>query len=226
MTDETKSGHRQRVRNARLKTGFLDASDRDVLECILFYCYPRRDTYPMADKLISEFGSLENILNKKPQELISDCGFSENTALLFTLITDITSRVKRKNIAESVFDTPRIVGEFCVDLLRKESEECLYVICLNSKMRYISAEKASEGDVSSTLISFRKIAQIALKYNARGIILTHNHPSGNLYPSVSDTTVTEKVIKVLADLQVEVYDHIIVNDVDYYSLLQNGHIKR
>ncbi len=226
MVDKTKEGHRDRVRKERLDAGFINASDRDILECILFYCYPRRDTYPMADKLIMEFGSLENILNKKPQELISDCGFSENTALLFTLISDITSKVRRKQNLEKVFDNPKVVGEFCLDLLKKEEEECLYVVCLNARMKFIAAEKASEGDVTSTLISFRKLVKIALKYNAKGIILTHNHPSGNVYPSSSDVSLTQKAIKVLGELQIEVYDHIIVNDVEYYSLLQNKQIVR
>ncbi len=223
-TDKSKEGHRKRVRDERLVTGFLNASDRDILECLLFYCYPRRDTYQIADKLITEFKTLENILNKKPQELIVDCGFSENTALLFTLIADISSRIKRKQTLESVFDKPQIVGEFCIDLLKKEVEECLYVVCLNSQMRYIASEKASSGDVTSTLISFRKIAGIALKYNAKGIILTHNHPSGNVTPSASDVSVTKKAIEIMSELQIEVYDHIIVSDIEYYSMLQNKHI--
>ncbi len=222
--DKSKEGHRKRVRDERLATGFLNASDRDILECILFYCYPRRDTYQIADKLITEFKTLENILHKKPQELIVDCGFSENTALLFTLISDISSRIKRKQTLESVFDKPQVVGEFCIDLLKKDVEECLYVICLNSQMRYIASEKASSGDITSTLISFRKIAGIALKYNAKGIILTHNHPSGNVLPSASDVSVTKKAIEIMSELQIEVYDHIIVNDSEYYSMLQNKHI--
>ncbi len=52
-TDKSKEGHRKRVRDERLVTGFLNASDRDILECILFYCYPRRDTYQIADRLIT-----------------------------------------------------------------------------------------------------------------------------------------------------------------------------
>ncbi len=217
-------GHRQRVRTERLKHGFLDASDRLILECLLFYCYPRRDTQKIAHKLIDDFGSLDNILNKKPQELISDCGFTENTALLFTLISDITKRKKLKENEGRTFDTPTIVGEHCVELLRNESEECLYVICLNSKMKHITSEMASSGDLTTTTISVRKITQIALKYNARGVILAHNHPSGDITPSKSDVSSTKKIMEVLSELQIEVYDHIIVNRTNYFSLLQNGYM--
>ncbi len=221
---DSKHGHRERVRNERLKHGFIDASDRDILECILFYCYPRRDTYPMADKLITQFGSLENILNKKPRELVSDCGFTENTALLLTLISDISARSKMKNSLEQVFDNPKIVGQFCIEILKKEAVECLYIVCLNSSMKFIAYEKASSGGLESTQISLRQITSIALKYNARGIILTHNHPSGLLAPSKSDISTTKKIIGILNELQIEVYDHIIVNDVEYYSMLQNGYM--
>ncbi len=219
-----KHGHRERVRNERLKYGFIDASDRDILECILFYCYPRRDTYPIADKLITQFGSLENILHKKPRELVSDCGFTENTAMLFTLISDISARSKMKNSLQRVFDNPNIVGQFCVEILKKEVVECLYIVCLNSNMKFIAYEQASSGGLESTHISLRQITTIALKYNARGIILTHNHPSGLLVPSKSDITTTKKIIEILNELQIEVYDHIIVNDVEYYSMLQNGYM--
>lgn len=226
MGNTSKLGHRQRVRKERLENGFKNASDRDILECILFYCYPRRDTYPVADRLITEFGNLENILNKKPQELISDCGFTENTALLITLISDLTSKIKRDETLRETFDNPKVVGEYCIDLLKKEQEEVFCVLCLNSTMKFIASEKVSSGDLTSTLISLRKVVQIALKYNAKGIILTHNHPSGNVKPSASDIDVTEKIMDLLRTLQVEVYDHIIVSDVEYYSMLQHRDINK
>lgn len=221
MGDKSRDGHRKRVRDERLEVGFLKASDRDILECLLFYCYPRRDTYPMADRLITQFGSIDNILSKKPQELISDCGFTENTALLFTLISDLISSTRDNKLKQIKLDNPKTVGKYCVDLLKKEQEEALYMICLNTSMGFIASERVSSGDFTSTIVSFRNLSKIALKYNAKTVILAHNHPSGLLNPSNADIEVTKKIIDIFEKMDLQVCDHIIVNKTEYYSLAEN-----
>jgi DNA repair protein RadC len=89
-------------------------------------------------------------------------------------------------------------------------------------MKPIKLEKISEGGLSATVVDIRLIGKMALMNLASAVILAHNHPSGNLIPSDSDYSLTEKIKNGLQLIDVQVSDHLIVGDNDYYSFSDNG----
>ena len=105
-----------------------------------------------------------------------------------------------------------------------ESEEYLYMLCLNTKNVITSVFELSHGNVNSSVFSVREIYQKALLANAVNIILIHNHPSGDHQPSREDITATERAVKAGELLGVKVLDHIIIGDLFYTSLKEKGHI--
>ncbi len=80
----------------------------------------------------------------------------------------------------------------------------------------------SKGGISGTVTDVRIILQAALKSNASGLIICHNHPSGNLNPSESDTKITQKIKEAGNVMDIQLLDHLIINDEDYYSFADNG----
>lgn len=112
------------------------------------------------------------------------------------------------------------------DLLYTSVADCLYeefwVLLLNHANRRISVEQISEGGQAGTVVDPKKIFKMALEQNAAGIILCHNHPSGNLNPSTADRNLTDKIKNAGNFLDIKVLDHLIIADESYYSFADNG----
>jgi len=98
------------------------------------------------------------------------------------------------------------------------------VLLLNRANRVLGFVKISEGGVSGTVVDPKKIFQIALKANASGIILAHNHPSGNTTPSASDESITAKIVAAGKFLEISVLDHLIITSEQYFSFSDEGRL--
>ena len=103
-----------------------------------------------------------------------------------------------------------------------EHHEFFYIILLSKANSVLGFCKISEGGLDATVVDTKIILQFALLSNASGIILTHNHPSGNMQPSKADTETTAKIVKAAKCLDIAVLDHIIVTIDQYYSFADNG----
>lgn len=100
--------------------------------------------------------------------------------------------------------------------------EEFWILLLNRANRFIRRECISEGGVSGTVVDPKKIFKIALDHHATGIILGHNHPSGNTKPSESDIRITHKIVEAGKLLEVSVLDHLIVTDTEFFSFSDQG----
>lgn len=105
----------------------------------------------------------------------------------------------------------------------EQSEEYLYMLCMNTKLQLISVFEISHGNVNSSIFSVREILQKALLANAVSIIMMHNHPSGDSKPSREDIEVTKRLVEAGKIVGVDVLDHIIIGE-NYRSLKEGGYI--
>ena len=123
-------------------------------------------------------------------------------------------------------NTPESVVRLAKHFLRlhEQSEEYLYMICMNSKLEMTSVFEISHGNVNSSIVGTREVFQKALLANAVSIILMHNHPSGDPKPSVEDIQVTKRLIEAGNIIGVQVLDHIIVGRPGYTSLKERGNM--
>jgi len=103
-----------------------------------------------------------------------------------------------------------------------ELKEYFFVILLNRTNNVIGYTKLSEGGITSTIVDSRIAFATALKGLATGLILIHNHPSGNLKPSGEDIQLTNRFRKIGELLDISILDHLILTSVDYYSFADNG----
>lgn len=119
-------------------------------------------------------------------------------------------------------DVAGLVRERMANLIDEE----LAVITLNAGNKVINVHYAvTKGDNKCTVISVRQIARIAVLDYASGVVLVHNHPSGNPHPSKADITETEKVKKGLNTLDISLMDHVVIGDESYFSFADNTEIK-
>ena len=216
-------GHRARKREQFRSHGLDSFADHEVLELLLFYAIPRRDTNPIAHDLINRFGSLEQVLAAPVEELEKVPGMGENAATLLKLIPQITRRARASSVArEKVLDTTERIGAFFVEQFVAETHEIMYQLCLDAKGRLLHCHKVSEGDAGSVNLNMRKIVENALRSNAVLVALAHNHPSGVAFPSQEDKIATKLAQEALETIGVRLVDHIIVADDDYISLRHEG----
>jgi DNA repair protein RadC len=212
------SGHRQRLKDKFIHNGIDVLSDHEVLELLLFFCIPMKDTNELAHKMINEFGSLHNLLDAGSQEIAKRCRVSQNTGVLLSLIPSVFKRYSASKWgAKPSMDTSRRAGKYAVSLFIGETKEAFYMLCLDTQSRLIHPVLVSRGTLDETHLYPRQIVETALKYNAASVILTHNHPAASLSPSKNDIVATTKIINALDPINVAVVDHIIVAADKYFS---------
>ena len=217
------AGHRQRLKERFLKDGLDNFEEHQVLELLLFYGIPQRDTNEIAHELIRKFGSLSRVLEATPEELSEVKYVGDNVTTLFQLITAV-ARYYQVNCAmrEEILSTINACGKYLVPFFYQRPNETVFLLCLDAKCKVLCCEKVGEGSANSAGVPIRKIVEVAMKANATSVILAHNHPSGLAIPSGEDVQTTRRVALALDAVEIGLVDHIIVADNDWVSLVQSG----
>ncbi len=114
------------------------------------------------------------------------------------------------------------VAEIFQPLLSDLAHEEFWILFLNRSNKVINRMKLSQGGISGTVTDVRMVMKKAIEYLASGIIVCHNHPSGNLNPSESDSKITQKIKEAGNLMDIQLLDHLIISDKDYYSFADNG----
>jgi DNA repair protein RadC len=211
-------GHRQRLKERYLKEGLEGFQDHEVLELLLYYCIPRKNTNDIAHRLLERFGSLNAVFEAEPDALSAVEDVGAHSALLLSLIPAISRRYALRSIGNRPqLDTTAKAGEYAVALLRGVPVERFYLICLDAQCRVTYPALLQEGTIDQAAVYPRTVAETALRHRAHSVILAHNHPGGALQPSKADIRVTRKVMEAMKPLGIDVLDHIIVGNAGYYS---------
>ena len=112
----------------------------------------------------------------------------------------------------------------CFDSDTIEFRESFKVLLLNRSNQVLGVFNVSEGGISETVVDIRLILQSVILSNASGIILAHNHPSGNLKPSIQDDDITNRIKKACEIMNISLLDHIVITSEHYYSYADEGKI--
>ena len=212
-------GHRERRRTLFRRCGEDAFADHELLEVLLFYAVPRKDTNPLAHALIDRFGSLQAVRAASPAELESVPEIGPGAATLIALVSALYRKALTSAASgEVVLDTRERIGDFFLKLLAAESKEVLYQLCLDAKGRKLNLYKISEGSVGSVPLDLRQIVENALHSKATMVVMAHNHPSGVAFPSQEDEVATSRILDMLGEIGVRLAAHIIVADNDYISM--------
>ncbi len=120
--------------------------------------------------------------------------------------------------SQILFDV--IIKQWNLDIIQYQEE--VKVVLLNRANIVLGIYEMSKGGISGTVVDIRIILGVALKCNASSIVLVHNHPSGNLNPSEQDKVITKKLKNACELLDLNLLDHLIITNTDYYSCKDNG----
>lgn len=216
-------GHRQRKKDQFRAHGLDVFADHEVLELLLYYAIPRRDTNSIAHRLLECFGSLDGVFSAPVEELEKVKGVGENAATLLALWLPLYRRVCTASKGrETILSSSERTGEYFKDLFFGMKHEELYEACLDAKGKLLACYRVAEGGVNAVNTNLRRLVENALRCGASAVILAHNHPSGVALPSPEDNSTTLAAWEALRAVEIPLIDHIIVADEDYVSLRDNG----
>jgi DNA repair protein RadC len=214
--------HRNRIRERFINHGLDSFEDYQVLELLLFYSIPRIDVNELAHRLINTFGSLHSVFDAPLEELKKVQGVGDNTAILLKLIPQLWRRylISRENASGRVILSGSAdAGRYIIPYFHSQRDEVVYIICLDNANRVISCKPLFKGNLNTAAVSTRKLVEHALRENAAGIIMAHNHLSGSTEPSKADVETTVAIARALRTVEIRLIDHIIVAGDAYSSIL-------
>lgn len=221
-TKPLQAGHRERLRKKFLSAGLDSFLEHEVLELLLTYTLPRKDTKPLAWALLKKFGSLANVLDASMEELNSIDGIGTHSALFLKIIRASFKKYMQAEVkGRQLLNNPQLVMDYCLASLAGKKEESLEVIFLSSRRTVLSTQHLASGTLDQVSISPRQVVSSALQANASFLILVHNHPSGEISPSPADIQLTQKIVQAARLFDIEVQDHIVVGKGKCFSFKFN-----
>ena len=230
MNEKDNQGHRERIKEKFLKNGIDGFAEYEILELLLTYCIPRKDTKPIAKDLLNKFKTLDNVFKADFDKLSVIDGLGNNSIAFLKLIGDLPSiiykdELKNKKLIDR--ETLKISNkDILLNYLRNkigyEEKEKFYVIYLSSSNEVIEFEENSVGTLDRSSVYPREIYKKIINLNAKSIILAHNHPSDNITPSKCDIELTNEIAKGLKNFGALLIEHIIITKNSYFSFLEEG----
>lgn len=217
-------GHRERLRKKYIQGGYLAFHEYEILELLLTYSIPRRDTKPIAKDLIEKFGNLDEVVSAPIKELAEVTGIKEGSAVFLKLLGDMAKNLYKGEIKRGgiqLKDKDTLLKYLRSDIGFSSREE-FKVIFLNNYNILVGSETLFTGTIDKSAVYPREIVEKIIQYKAKGVIFAHNHPSGNLRPSKQDIQITEHMQEFLEMIDVKLLEHIIITKDGYFSFLQEG----
>ena len=230
MNGKDSQGHRERIREKFLNNGIDGFAEYEILELLLTYCIPRKDTKPIAKELLNKFKSLDNVFKADLDKLSAIDGLGKNSVAFLKLIGDLPSIIykddlKNKKLIEKEtlkISNKDILLKYLRNKIGYEEIEKFYVLYLSSSNEVIEFEENSVGTLDRSSVYPREIYKKIINLNAKSIILAHNHPSDNITPSKCDIDLTNEIAKGLKNFGALLIEHIIITKNSYFSFLEEG----
>lgn len=223
MKELKREGHRKRVKDAYLNNPKMieSMSDHNMLELLLFYSIPRVDVKEVAYALMNRFGSLENVFNATPDELVTVDGIGENSAILISLVKHFHDRIKiNQNSKTKKLTNFNVTAKYVSNLIGSSTVEKVIVISLDNDLNIIKTHFVADGTVNHAHVETADIIKRLLNDKASSVIIAHNHPKGSCEPSADDVNFTIKMLDMFRKISIRFIDHVIVNEHDCFCMSQ------
>jgi DNA repair protein RadC len=215
--------HRQRMMDDFLKNPH-NFQKYEIIELLLMFSIQQKNVRPLAKELIQKTGSINGLFHAPIDVLKNIYGLGPKTITFFQCIKKITELLLIENInhQETLAMTTEKIASYSMFILGHIAYEQVMVFVFDNKKRLIKEYTHSKGTLSYSPMYIKELLTEILNTKGHFIILIHNHPSGNPYPSSQDIEVTKKIYQLLNQLDLCLYDHIIIANNNYVSMKKLG----
>lgn len=206
-----------------LSLGASGLSDADLLAIIIKTGTKDKSAVDIAQEILS--GRHDNLLNlyeMSYDELIQVSGIGQIKAIQLKAVAELSMRISKAKRARSIrMNTPVTIADYYMEQMRHLQQEVVICAYFDVKSRFLGDKFISKGSLSSSVVDISSVMRTALEKNASKIVLLHNHPSGDCTPSKDDIAVTDRLAEGSRIFSIELCDHIIIGDNEYYSFYEN-----
>ena len=213
--------HRQRMRARIAKGGIEKLQDHELLEYLLYPFVPRRDTNPLAHRLIEKFGSLAGVLSADVNVLSEVSGMTFNASLFLTNLMGIDERCRQSYAWNARFPDSYSVALYAKKLFENADRERVYVLCLTGEAKYACLLEVARGSEDEAYVPAKALIQTALERGTKIIYILHNHMEDKARPSKTDAEFTVRAREVFKGAGIEVKDHLILARKQVFSFAFN-----
>ena len=205
-------GHRERMREKYTRHGRDVFSTYELLEMLLYYSIPYRDTNPVSKNLLARFSSLDGVLRAESDRLTEVSGVGAKTAEYIRAVSRLTPSavLEASKSSRAVFDDYSSVGAYFVEYFKDKREPVCVIAHLKSNMELIRVEKICDGDFSSD-VSLSDFIDSVIASRASAVVLAHNHPYSTHFPTEEDFNKNKLLVSAFSSIGVRVAEHYIVS---------------
>ncbi|CAC9976480.1 JAB domain-containing protein [Flavobacterium sp. WLB] len=198
-------------------------SDAELMAILIGSGSRNESAVALSQRILASAGNLNSLGKVSISQLMQFKGIGEAKAI--TIIAAL--ELGRRRRAEDIVQLDKIISsknafEIMQPIIGELSHEEFWVLFLNNSNKVISKSQLSKGGIAGTIVDIRLVFKLALENGATGLILCHNHPSGNLNPSDADKQITKKIKTAGEILDVKILDHLIITETKYYSFVDEG----
>ena len=206
-----------------LQQGAQHLTEAELLGILIGKGTMRKTAIDLARELLDRYESLENLFSRSPSELMKIKGIGSAKAATLSAAFQLVRRIQSKTSkSQPSFKRAKDVANLYLPLMKDLRKEVFRVLLLSRSNRLIKEVTISEGTLDASIVHPRDVFREALLESAAGVILLHNHPSGNPNPSEEDIRITKQLVEAGRVMGIKVYDHIILAGEDYRSLADDG----
>jgi DNA repair protein RadC len=213
----------ERPRERLLQHGPQHLTEAELLGILIGKGTRKKTAIDIARELLDRYESLQKLFSRSPSELTTVKGIGSAKAAILSAVFELVRRIQSQKVSDRAsFKRSSDVANHYLPLMRDLRKEVFKVLLLNRANRLIKEVFISEGTLDASIVHPRDVFKEALLEPAAGIILIHNHPSGNPSPSEEDLRITKQLVEAGRLLGIKVYDHIILAGENYRSLADDG----
>ncbi len=209
-----------RPREKMINFGAFNLSDAELLAIMLGSGTKDESILDLSTRLINEYGLIE-LFNMNYNDLTKISGIKAAKATKLLATFEIARRAMRNNNKKIILEDAKSVYEYVKNEYILLTEEILTVIYVSSSLKPIAKDKFTSFEASNVYVPYKKIVNNAINKKANGIFLIHNHPNGNILPSIADIDVLNELKSVLKPLGIHLFDSIIISGDRYYSISES-----
>ena len=214
---------KERPRERLLLDGAEHLTEAELLGILLGKGTKKKTAIDVARELLDRHESLQKLFSRSPSELMKIKGIGAAKAATLAAAFELVRRVQSGGETHRpTLKRSADVAKHYLPLLRDLRKEIFKVLLLNRANRLIKEVPISEGTLDASIVHPRDVFREALLEPAAGVILIHNHPSGNPNPSEEDIRITKQLVEAGRILGIRVYDHIILAGESYRSFADEG----
>ncbi len=216
-------GHRDRLKQRFQAQGASGLADYELLELILTYGIPRKDVKPIAKDLLQRFQTLSRVLGAPEKELCAINGIGPGVVVYLKMLEAVVIRYRHEQVRERPAFSSRLeILDYLHAKLGHLTREEFHVLFLDVRHQVITDACLATGTINASAVYPREVVKAALEHGASGLVLAHNHPSGEPQPSAADEELTHILAQATIPIGIHIYDHLIIGAGRHYSFRDKG----